>query len=89
MPSDKKEKSFKKRFNTRRDIQDSKPDPGTSSIVVYVEEIDPVLRNMDANVIQKMNKDKDKSDQRVQEMEGSLELAMQTIRDKIRAIWQV
>ena len=33
------------------------------------------------NRLQKMNKDKDMSDQRVREMEGSLGLAMQALRD--------
>ena len=28
-----------------------------------LEEIDPVLRNMDTNMLQKMNDDKDRSDQ--------------------------
>ena len=36
---------------------------------------------MDANTLNKINDDKDKSDQKVQEMEGSLGLAMQAIRD--------
>ena len=30
-----------------------------------LEEIDPVLRDMDPTMIQKMNKDKDRSDQKV------------------------
>ena len=30
-----------------------------------LEEIDPVLRNMDANMLQKMNEDKDRSDQKL------------------------
>ena len=46
-----------------------------------LEEIDPVLRNMDTNMLQKMNDDKDRSDQIVWELEGSLGLVMQSIRD--------
>ena len=44
---------------------------------------------MDTNRVPKMNEDKDRSDQRVQEMEGSLGLAMHAIRDmdvKIQAM---
>ena len=65
MPSDKKGKSFKKRyssfFNTRRDIPEPEPEWGNSVKGIYpsldefkssLEEIDPVLRNMDANMIQ-------------------------------------
>ena len=37
-----------------------------------LEETDPVPRNMAANMLQKMIEDKDKSDQKVQELEGSL-----------------
>ena len=54
-------------------------EPGNSVEGIYplldefkssLEEIDPVLRNMDANMLEKMNKDKDRSDQKVQELEG-------------------
>ena len=44
------------------------------------EDTDPVLRNMDANVLQKLNDDRDRSDQRSREMEGSLGLALQAIK---------
>ena len=44
------------------------------------EEIDPVLRNMDANMLQRLNNDGDKSDQRSRELEGSLGLALQAIQ---------
>ena len=44
-----------------------------------LEDTDPVLRNMDANVPQKLNDDRDRSDQRSQEMEGLLGLALQAI----------
>ena len=39
-----------------------------------LEEIDPVLGNMDATMLQKMKEDKDRNDQKVQELEGSLVL---------------
>ena len=54
-----------------------------------LEEIDPVLRNMDANMVQKMNNDKNRGDHKVWEMEGSLGLVMQALRDmdaKIQAM---
>ena len=79
MPSDKKLKSLKKKysffFSTRRDI----PEPVDRVEGIYpllkelesnLEEIDPVPRNMDANLLQKMSEDKDKSDQKVRELEG-------------------
>ena len=84
MPSDKKGKSLKKRyssfFSNRRDI----PEPENNMEGIYpslyelknsIEVVDPVLRNMDANMLQKINNDEDRSDQKVQEMEGSLELS--------------
>ena len=46
-----------------------------------LEEINPVLRNMDANMIQKRNEDKERSDQKGREMEGARGLAMQAISD--------
>ena len=85
MPSNKKGKSWKKKygsfFNTRREIPHPEPKPGNSMEGIYplldefkssLEEIDPVQRNLDANMLQKMNEDKDRSDQKVQELEGSL-----------------
>ena len=44
------------------------------------EEIDPVPRNMEANMLQQLNNDRDKSDQRTKELEGSLGLALQAIQ---------
>ena len=44
------------------------------------EEIDPVLRNIDANMLQRLNDDRDKSDQRARELEGLLGLALQAIQ---------
>ena len=38
------------------------------------EEIDPVLKNLDAKMLQRLNDDRDKSDQRARELEGSLGL---------------
>ena len=40
------------------------------------EEIDPVLRNMDANMLQRLTNERDKSDQRSRELEGSQGLAL-------------
>ena len=71
MPSDKKEKSLKKRyssfFNTRRDIPELEPEPGNRVEGIYtlldefknsIEEIDPVLRNLDSIMIQKTSNDR-------------------------------
>ena len=55
--------------------------PSLDEFKSSLEEIDPVLRNMDMPMPQKMYEDKAKSDQKVQEQEGSLGLAMQSIRD--------
>ena len=84
MPSGKKERSLKTKysslFSNRRDI----PEPENSVEGIYPllkefknsrEETDPVLRNMDENVLQKLNDNRDRSDQRSREMEGSLGLA--------------
>ena len=69
MPSDKKKK-YSSFFNARIDILE----PENSMKGIYLsldefksslEEIDPVLRNMDAPMLQKMNEGKDKSDQKV------------------------
>ena len=94
MPSDKKGKSLKKRhssfFNHRRDIPEPESEPENSVEGIYplleefnssIEVLDPVLRNMDTNVLKKINHDKDRSDQKVREMEGSLVEAVQAIRD--------
>ena len=78
MPSDKKGKSLKKKyssfFNARRDIPEPEPELEDSREGIYpsldefkssLEEIDPVMRKMDLSFLQKMNEDKDKSDQKV------------------------
>ena len=83
MLSDKKGKILKKKyssfFNARRDIP--KPEQENSVEGIYpsldefkssIEEINPVLRYMDLTMLQKMNEDKDKSDQKAQELEGLL-----------------
>ena len=79
-------KKYSSFFNARRDIP--KPEQENSVEGIYpsldefedsLEEIDSVLRNMVANMIQKINKDK--SDQGVHEVEGSLGLVIQAIRD--------
>ena len=72
MPSGKKDKSLKNKyslfFSNRRDIPEPEPDPENSLEGIYpslkkfknsLEETDQVLRNMDANVLQKLNKDRE------------------------------
>ena len=77
-------------FNTRRDKPEPKPELGNSVEGIYpsldqfkssIEQVDPALRIMDVNMLQKISDDKDRSDQKVREMEGSLGLAMQAIRE--------
>ena len=83
MPSDKKGKSLKKKYNSflnaRRNTSEPEPEPENSIEGIYpsldefkssLEEIDPVLRNMNAYMLQKRNEDKDKSDQKVRELEA-------------------
>ena len=68
MPSGKKERSLMKKyssfFSNRRDIPELEPEPENSveginpSLKEFknsLEKKDPVLRNMDANVLQKLN----------------------------------
>ena len=45
-----------------------------------IEEIAPVLRNMDANTLQWMSDERDRADQRTRELEASLGLALQAIK---------
>ena len=45
-----------------------------------LKETAPILRNMDANTIQRMNDDIDRAHQKVREMEGSLGLALRAIQ---------
>ena len=44
------------------------------------EETNPVLRNLDANMLQRLNNDRDKSNHRSRELVGSLGLALQAIQ---------
>ena len=76
-------------FSNRSDTPEPEPEPENSLEGIYSslkefknskEDTGPVLRNMDANVLQKLNDDRDRSDQRSREMEGSLGLALQAIK---------
>ena len=86
-------KSLKKKIQfvlcNRSDTPKPEPAPENSWERIYPslrefknsqEDTDPVLRNMDANMLKKLNNDRDRSDQRSREMKGSLGLALQTIR---------
>ena len=82
-------KRYSSFFDHRRDIPEPEPEPENSVEGIYpsldefknsIEEGDPVLRNMEANTLKKINDDKVKSDQKVREMEGSRGLVMQAIR---------
>ena len=61
-------------FSNRRDIPEPEPEPENSVEGIYpsldklkssLEEKDPVLRKKEANMLQKMNDYKDRSDQKV------------------------
>ena len=92
MPSGKKEKSLKNSsfFSNRRDLPEQEPEPKSSVERIYsslsesfedsLKETAPVLRNMDANTLQRMNDERDRADQRTKELEGSLVLALQAIK---------
>ena len=94
MPSCKKNKSLTKKyssfFSNRRDIPEAEPKPENSMEGIYPllkefkniqEDTDPVQRNMDVNVLQKLNNDRDRRDQRSRKMEGLLGLALQAINE--------
>ena len=73
MPRGKKEKSLKNKYGSffNSDI----PELESSGERIY-----PILRNMDANTLQRMNYERDRADQKTKELEGSLELALQGIK---------
>ena len=77
-------------ISNRSDTPKLEPEPENSLEGIYPllrefknsqEDTDPVLKNMDANMLQKLNNDRDRSDQRSREMEGSLGIALQVFRD--------
>ena len=92
MPSSKKEKSLKSKYSSffRRDIPELEPEPESSlericsllseSFKDSLEETAPILRNMDAHTLQRMNDDRDRTDQKTRELEGSLGMALQAIQ---------
>ena len=94
MPRGKKVKSLKNKyssfFSKRRDI----PEPESSMKRIYpslsesfedsLEETEPILRNMDAHTLQQMNNDRDKTDQKTRELEGSLGMALQAMQRLVK-----
>ena len=44
----------------------------------YLDKVEPSHRNMDANAIQRMNDERERSAQRIVEIEGSLGLMLQS-----------
>ena len=81
MPSGKKEKSLKNKYSSffNSNIPEPEPEPESSGERIY-----PALRNMDANTLQRLRDDSDRSDQRTKELEGSLGLALQVIKRLIK-----
>ena len=72
-------KKYPSFFSNMRDIPEPEPEPENIVEGIYpslkefknsLEEADPVLRNMDRNMLQELNDDRDRSDQRSREMEG-------------------
>ena len=94
MPGCKKEKSLKNKyssfFNNRRDIPELESEPESSVERIYpflsesfeysLKETATILRKMDANMLQQMNDDRDRTEQKSREIEGSLGLALQAIQ---------
>ena len=93
MPSCEKVKSLKNKyswfFSDRRDIPELEPESDSSVEETYPllrefkdsqEVTDPVLRNIDANMVQQLNDDRERSDQRSRKFEGLLVLALQAIQ---------
>ena len=77
-------------FSNRSDTLELEPEPENSVEGIYPslrefkdsqEDTDPVLRNMDANMLQRLNDDRDRSDQRSRELEESLGLELQAIKE--------
>ena len=55
--------------------------PSLKEFKKSLEETNPILRNMDVNVLQKLNDNRDRSNQKSREMEGSQGLALQAIKE--------
>ena len=77
-------------FSNRKDTPEPVPEPENSLEGIYSllkefknsqVDTDPVLRNMDTNVLEKLNDDRERIDQRSREMEGSLGLSLQAIKE--------
>ena len=65
------EQVYKSFFNENK----PEPEPESSGERIY-----PALRSMEPNVLQRQSDDRDKSDQRTKELEGSLGLALEAIK---------
>ena len=101
MPGGKKEKSLKNKyslfFSSRGEIPEPEPEPESSLEKIYpslsesfkdsLKEVGPILSNMDANMLQRMNDDRDRNEQKTREMEGSIGQALQVIQ-RLEAITQ-
>ena len=78
-------KKYSSFFSTKRDIPELIPEPENRVEGIYpwleelessLEETDPVPRKMDKNLPQKLNKDKDKSDKKVRELERKIRISV-------------
>ena len=70
MPGGKKEKCLKNKYSSFFNKDIPKPEPESSGERIY-----PALRNMESTMLQQQSDDRDRSDQRTKELEGSLGLA--------------
>ena len=66
---------FKNKYSSFFNKDIPEPEPESSGERIY-----PALRNMDVNTLQRLSDDRDRSDQRTKELEGSLGLALQAIK---------
>ena len=83
MSGSKKEKSLKNKyssfFSSRGEIPEPEPEPESSVERIYpslsesfehsLKRAAPILSNMDSNMLQRMNDDRDRTDQKAREMD--------------------
>ena len=88
MPSGKKEKSLKNKYSSffNKDIPELEPELENSVERIYPS-LSELQRNMDNNTIQRLAEDRDQTNHRTRELEGSLGLALQSINYNKKKKW--
>ena len=66
---------MKNKYSSFFNKKKPEPEPTSSGERIY-----PALRSMEPNVLQRQSDDRDRSDQRTKELEGSLGLALEAIK---------